>query len=57
MMKYLLILNYVPSSVVGGEGTVVSDDETSDSICTGWGTHCTNGHIGPCEGVGGGTVR
>ena len=35
MMKYLLVLNYVPSSVVGGEGTVVSDDEAADSICVG----------------------
>ena len=56
-MKYLLDLNYVPSPCDGGEGSVVFDDEAAGSICVGWGTYCTDGHVGPCEGVGDGTVK
>ena len=56
-MKYLLVLNYVPCPCDGGEGAVGFDDEAAGSICVGWGTHSTVGHIEPFEGVGDGTVK
>ena len=55
-MKYLLVLSHIPSTCGVGKGTVASDDEAADSICVGVGTHCTDWDIGPCEGVGDGTV-